>query len=124
MSDFGGLAAAAWAPCRVETTIRFVPLRVDVETDYPFRDRVDFFSVVRRERFLKECPEAHLTRLDLDRLAIQVDHEHLVRFVLREVSDKRRSRIPNAVSRVEARHRMSVTEREVVDEPGGDRFAD
>ncbi len=40
-SPDGGLAAAAWAPCRVETTIRFVPIRVDVETDYPFRDRVD-----------------------------------------------------------------------------------
>ena len=40
-SPDGGLAAAAWAPCRVETTIRSVPIRVDVETDYPFRDRVD-----------------------------------------------------------------------------------
>ena len=40
-SPDGGLAAAAWAPCQVETAIRSVPVHVDVETDYPFRDRVE-----------------------------------------------------------------------------------
>jgi hypothetical protein len=40
-SPDGGLVAAAWAPCRVETTVRGVPVRVEVETDYPFRDRVE-----------------------------------------------------------------------------------
>lgn len=33
-----GLVAAAWAPCHVETSIHDVPVRVDVQTDYPFRD--------------------------------------------------------------------------------------
>jgi hypothetical protein len=40
-SPDGGLVAAAWAPCRVETTIRAVPVRIDVETDYPFRERIE-----------------------------------------------------------------------------------
>jgi hypothetical protein len=35
-----GLVAAAWAPCRVETRVRDVPVTVVVETDYPFRDTV------------------------------------------------------------------------------------
>ena len=36
----GGLVAAAWAPCRVEATVQGVPVRVDVDTDYPFRDTI------------------------------------------------------------------------------------
>ena len=39
-SPDGGLVAAAWAPCRVEATTRGVPVRVDVETDYPFRNTI------------------------------------------------------------------------------------
>ncbi len=35
-----GLVAASWAPCRVETTLRDVPVTLEVETDYPFRDTV------------------------------------------------------------------------------------
>jgi uncharacterized protein len=36
----GGLVGAAWAPCRVETRLGDVPVTVEVETDYPFRDTV------------------------------------------------------------------------------------
>jgi hypothetical protein len=36
----GGLVAAAWAPCRVETSLNRVPVTVDVTTDYPFRDEI------------------------------------------------------------------------------------
>lgn len=36
----GGLAALAYAPCSLETTIQGVPVRVEVATDYPFRDEV------------------------------------------------------------------------------------
>jgi uncharacterized protein len=40
-SPDAGLAAAAWAPCHVETTVRGnVPVQVDVQTDYPFRDTI------------------------------------------------------------------------------------
>ena len=35
-----GLVAASWAPCRVETKLREVPVTVEVDTDYPFRDTV------------------------------------------------------------------------------------
>ncbi len=35
-----GLVAAAWAPCRVETRVRNVPVTVSVETGYPFRDAI------------------------------------------------------------------------------------
>jgi hypothetical protein len=35
-----GLVAAAWAPCRVETRLRDVPVTVLVKTDYPFRDAI------------------------------------------------------------------------------------
>lgn len=34
----GGLAAIAYAPCQIETTLRGAPVRVIVETEYPFRD--------------------------------------------------------------------------------------
>jgi DUF1680 family protein len=36
----GGLAVVAYAPCVVETTIRGKPVKVEVETEYPFRDEV------------------------------------------------------------------------------------
>jgi hypothetical protein len=36
----GGLAAAAWAPCRIETRLGDVAVSVRVDTDYPFRDTV------------------------------------------------------------------------------------
>lgn len=35
-----GLAAMAWAPCRVQTTLRGVPVSILVETDYPFRETI------------------------------------------------------------------------------------
>jgi uncharacterized protein len=35
-----GLVAAAWAPCHIEATVRDVPVIVDVQTDYPFRDTI------------------------------------------------------------------------------------
>jgi hypothetical protein len=35
-----GLVAAAWAPCRVETRLKDVPVTVLVKTDYPFRDAI------------------------------------------------------------------------------------
>jgi hypothetical protein len=36
----GGLVAAAWAPCRVDTRLRDVPVTVAVDTEYPFRESV------------------------------------------------------------------------------------
>jgi hypothetical protein len=36
----GGLAAVAYAPCRVETKVGDTPVTIDVKTDYPFRDIV------------------------------------------------------------------------------------
>jgi hypothetical protein len=36
----GGLAAIAYAPCIVETQIQGKPVKVIVETDYPFRDTI------------------------------------------------------------------------------------
>lgn len=35
-----GLAALAWAPCRVATTVRGVAVEAAVDTDYPFRDTI------------------------------------------------------------------------------------
>lgn len=35
-----GLVAAAWAPCRIETRLRDVPVTVVVDTEYPFRETV------------------------------------------------------------------------------------
>ena len=37
-----GLAAVAYAPCTVEISARGVPVTVDLETDYPFRDTLRF----------------------------------------------------------------------------------
>jgi hypothetical protein len=36
----GGLAAAAWAPCRVDARLGDVPVNVRVDTDYPFRESI------------------------------------------------------------------------------------
>jgi hypothetical protein len=36
----GGLAAMAYAPCTVNTTLDGKPVRIDVETDYPFNDTI------------------------------------------------------------------------------------
>lgn len=35
-----GLVGAVWVPCQVSTTIKDVPVRVSVDTDYPFRDTI------------------------------------------------------------------------------------
>ena len=35
-----GLAALVYAPCAIRTNIQDVPVEIDVETDYPFRDTV------------------------------------------------------------------------------------
>lgn len=35
-----GLVAAGWAPCRVRTSLRGVPVAIAVNTDYPFRDHI------------------------------------------------------------------------------------
>ena len=34
----GGLAVVAYAPCVVETKIQGKPVKLEVKTDYPFRD--------------------------------------------------------------------------------------
>ena len=36
----GGLAVVAYAPCVVETKIQGKPVKVEVETEYPFRDEI------------------------------------------------------------------------------------
>lgn len=36
----GGLAATVYAPCRVNTVARGVPVQIEQETDYPFRDDI------------------------------------------------------------------------------------
>lgn len=37
----GGLVAAAWAPCVVQTTVKKVPVKIEVITDYPFREKIE-----------------------------------------------------------------------------------
>ncbi|MCX8170461.1 MAG: glycoside hydrolase family 127 protein [Candidatus Bathyarchaeota archaeon] len=37
----GGLAAVAYAPCVVKTSVRDTPIEINVITDYPFREEVD-----------------------------------------------------------------------------------
>jgi uncharacterized protein len=39
-SDDGGLAAVAYGPCRVQTTVRNVAVSVDVQTEYPFEGAI------------------------------------------------------------------------------------
>lgn len=41
-----GLAAVAYAPCRLDTAVNDVPVTVKVETDYPFRENVDITVTV------------------------------------------------------------------------------
>ena len=35
-----GLAAIAWAPCVIETEVGGVPVRIEVTTDYPFKEEI------------------------------------------------------------------------------------
>lgn len=42
----GGLAAIAYAPCVVETRIQGKPVKVEVTTDYPFRDTIQIAVTV------------------------------------------------------------------------------
>jgi hypothetical protein len=42
----GGLAAIAYAPCIVESQIQGKPVRVEVTTDYPFRDTIEIAVTV------------------------------------------------------------------------------
>ncbi|GIW88141.1 MAG: hypothetical protein KatS3mg108_2465 [Isosphaeraceae bacterium] len=44
----GGLAAVAYAPCVVKTTVGEIPVRVEVATGYPFRDEVRVAVTVDR----------------------------------------------------------------------------
>ncbi len=43
-----GLAALAWAPARVRTTVRGTPVTIAVDTDYPFREDVQLTIQVDR----------------------------------------------------------------------------
>ena len=43
-----GLVAAAWAPCRVQTSVRGVDVTVSVETDYPFRESINVIVTPQR----------------------------------------------------------------------------
>jgi DUF1680 family protein len=36
----GGLAATAWAPCVVQTQLQNIPVKIEVVTDYPFREEI------------------------------------------------------------------------------------
>ncbi len=45
----GGLAVVAYAPCRVETKVGDASVSLDVETDYPFRDRIVLSLTTDRE---------------------------------------------------------------------------
>jgi len=42
----GGLAVVAYAPCVVETEIQGKPVKVEVKTDYPFRDSIEIAVTV------------------------------------------------------------------------------
>lgn len=39
-TDDGGFAAVAYAPCVVETTLQGSPVRIEIETRYPFEDEI------------------------------------------------------------------------------------
>ena len=45
-TDDGGLAAIAYAPCVIKTTIQGKPVKVEVVTDYPFRDVIHIQATV------------------------------------------------------------------------------
>ncbi len=46
----GGLVAAAWAPCRVDTRLGDVPVMVTVDTEYPFRESIAVAVTAARAR--------------------------------------------------------------------------
>ncbi len=45
----GGLAAVAYAPCVVETKVQGKPVKVEVKTEYPFRDEIVIKVIVPQE---------------------------------------------------------------------------
>jgi len=45
-SSDGGMAAIAYAPCVVETRVQGKPVKVEVTTDYPFRDTIQIAVTV------------------------------------------------------------------------------
>jgi len=47
----GGLAAAVYAPCTVQTEIDGIPVRIEVITDYPFREEI--LIKIRTEKTVK-----------------------------------------------------------------------
>ncbi len=47
-TEDGGLAVLAYAPCVVKTEIQGVPVTITVDTEYPFRDRVEITVSTRR----------------------------------------------------------------------------
>jgi DUF1680 family protein len=51
-SPDGGLAAIAYAPCVVETTVRGKPVKIEVKTEYPFRDTVEIEVSVPEAMYL------------------------------------------------------------------------
>jgi uncharacterized protein len=46
-TDDGGLAAIAYAPCVIETKIQGKPVKVNVDTSYPFRDEIAITVTVK-----------------------------------------------------------------------------
>lgn len=44
----GGLAAVAYAPCTLETPVRGRTVKIEVKTDYPFRDTIEIAVTVPR----------------------------------------------------------------------------
>jgi hypothetical protein len=49
MRSEDGLAVTAYAPCRADTTVTGVPVRIRLETEYPFRDILNFKVETERE---------------------------------------------------------------------------
>ena len=45
----GGLAAVAYAPCVVETKVQGKPVKVEVKTEYPFRDTIEIVVTAPQE---------------------------------------------------------------------------
>jgi len=55
----GGLAALIYAPCRVETRVGGIPVCIEEQTQYPFREEVSFrlsFPKERKKRFTASFP--------------------------------------------------------------------
>lgn len=42
------LTALSYAPCTIDTTVRGVPVRIDVNSDYPFRDSAEILVAAQR----------------------------------------------------------------------------